>query len=601
MRTHLSISLPLLAVAMCGLAGCSDQVTGPGTVPQFSNVGAAGPLQTWGDDSYNQLSGTPAGDVTAASAGGYHSVAIRSDGTLVSWGRNDFSQVSSTPAGTFTAVAGGFLYSVAIRSNGTLVAWGDDSDGQVSGIPSGTFTAVDAGDGHSVAIRSPGPGAGTLVSWGLDAYAEVSGTPGGTFTAVAAGGFHSVALAGDGTLVSWGNDGFGQVSGTPGGTFTAVAAGLFHNVAIRSDGTLVSWGWDFYGQVSGTPAGTFTAVSAGDGHSVAIRSDGTLVSWGLNADNQVGGTPAGIFSAVDAGGYHSVAIAGPAGPTAPTNLRATLFSSTQIALAWTDGSNDEVDFSLQRRQKAPAGVYGAYAEIVRPVANSTNYNDTGLTADYTYQYRIRACNAVGCSAYATSSAVLLQTPAAPTNVQTVQKGPLNARTTWTDASKNENSFQVHRRIRNPDNSFTSWGLLATTGANAHAFNDATVSTGIWYQYQVAACNSAGCSVFVVGPLVTIESLPAAPTGLTATPTSSTNIDVTWTDASTNEAGFSLGRRTKVAGVFGGWEEIAQPTANTAFFSDTGRSPSTTYQYRIRACNAAGCSTNARSNQATTGI
>src|SRR5687768_14092013 len=87
MRVQFSSST-LLAVAMCSLAGCSDPVTGPGTAPHFSTVGAVGPLQSWGDNGIGQVSATPAGDFIAASAGGGHSVAIRSDGTLVSWGYN---------------------------------------------------------------------------------------------------------------------------------------------------------------------------------------------------------------------------------------------------------------------------------------------------------------------------------------------------------------------------------------------------------------------------------------------------------------------------------------------------------------------------------
>src|SRR5437660_418319 len=87
---------------------------------------------------------------------------------LVSWGMDANGQVSSPSmpgmptTGSYSAAAAGQWHSVAIRTDGTLISWGDDSVGQVSGTPAGTYLAVAAGDYHSVAIRSDG----TLVSWG---------------------------------------------------------------------------------------------------------------------------------------------------------------------------------------------------------------------------------------------------------------------------------------------------------------------------------------------------------------------------------------------------------------------------------------------------
>ncbi len=152
----------------------------------------------------------------------------------MSWGSDGSGQVSATPTvAGFTAVAAGGYHSLALRADGSLVSWGWDDYGQVSATPTGTgFTAMAAGLYHSVALRADG----SLVSWGLNCCGQVSATPTGTgFTAVAGGEYHSLALRADGSLVSWGYDGYGQVSATPTGTgFTAVAAGFNHSVALRS-------------------------------------------------------------------------------------------------------------------------------------------------------------------------------------------------------------------------------------------------------------------------------------------------------------------------------------------------------------------------------
>jgi hypothetical protein len=281
------------------------------TATVFVDVVVAGPLVSWGNDGYGQVSNTPTtNDFTQVGGGANHSVALRSDGSLVSWGNDGDGQVSTTPTtNDFTQVAAGYLHSIALRSDGSLVSWGNDGDGQVSTTPTtNDFTQVAAGFGHSAALKSDG----SLVSWGNDGYGQVSITPTtNDFTQVAGGGFHSVALKSDGSLVSWGNDGYGQVSTTPTtNDFTQVAAGDYHSIALRSDGSLVSWGADSFGLASNTPTtNDFTQVAAGASHSVALKSDGSLVSWGWDYFGQVSTTPTtNVFTQVAAGQHHSVAL-----------------------------------------------------------------------------------------------------------------------------------------------------------------------------------------------------------------------------------------------------------------------------------------------------
>ncbi|MFH1110574.1 MAG: tail fiber domain-containing protein [Planctomycetota bacterium] len=267
-----------------------------------------GPLAGWGWNDYGQTN-VPAGRYVVVSAGDFHGLAIRSDGTLAGWGcggGGDYGQCN-VPAGTFTAIAAGGAHSLAIRSDGTLIGWGANGAGQIN-VPSGTFTAIAAGFAHSLAIRSDG----TLIGWGANGAGQIN-VPSGTIATVAAGYAHSLAISSNGTLVGWGCGSppynYGQCN-VPSGTFTAVAAGWFQSLAIRSDGTLVGWGCgapgEDYGQCN-VPSGTFTAVAAGDYHSLAIRSDGTLIGWGDDSGGQID-VPVGTFTAVAAGGSASLAV-----------------------------------------------------------------------------------------------------------------------------------------------------------------------------------------------------------------------------------------------------------------------------------------------------
>jgi hypothetical protein len=97
--------------------------------------------------------------------------------------------------------------------------------------------------------------------------------------------------------------------------------------------------------------------------------------------------------------------------------------------------------------------------------------------------------------------------------------------------------------------------------------------------------------------------PDAPGALSATAISTTAIDLTWTDNSTNEERFTLERCTGTAAVCDAtpalYAQIAQPAANATAYGDSGLTPNTTYSYRIRAENTYGNSAYSNTATATT--
>jgi len=73
-------------------------------------------------------------------------------------------------------------------------------------------------------------------------------------------------------------------------------------------------------------------------------------------------------------------------PAAPSNLTCTPLSDSQIQLQWTDNSADETDFRVERSLNGESG----WREIATVLANTTVYTDTGLAANTSYFYRVRA-------------------------------------------------------------------------------------------------------------------------------------------------------------------------------------------------------------------
>jgi hypothetical protein len=102
--------------------------------------------------------------------------------------------------------------------------------------------------------------------------------------------------------------------------------------------------------------------------------------------------------------------------------------------------------------------------------------------------------------------------------------------------------------------------------------------------------------FISGSLPSTQFPPAMPTGLSAGAASSSQINLNWTDNSTNENGFSVERSAN-----GGssWAEVGFTSANIKTYADSGLNPNTTYHYRVSAYNVIGGSDYTNTASATT--
>ena len=268
------------------------------------------------------------------SSGGYmlndqtgYSLAVGSDGNAYAWGNNKFGQLGNgttaqrntpvpvpKPAGApadFTYVqadAGGY-HSLAIGSDGYVYAWGLNDHGQL-----GNHTTSNS----STPVRVHGPG---NTGEGLKAIQ------------VAAGAWNSMALAADGTVYTWGgiSKGCGYDCFSPQNVPMAVkdpsdASGVFHAVqistswsfdmALGQDGYVYTWGYNTNGQLGNntndgtsttvfhpTPSRVFASnkstaaagpwlkavqVSAGGWFALAIGEDGNTWAWGQNTYGALG-------------------------------------------------------------------------------------------------------------------------------------------------------------------------------------------------------------------------------------------------------------------------------------------------------------------------
>ncbi|NIQ99393.1 MAG: hypothetical protein GTN78_04225, partial [Gemmatimonadales bacterium] len=168
---------------------------------------------------------------------------------------------------------------------------------------------------------------------------------------------------------------------------------------------------------------------------------------------------------------------GPSPPAAPSGLLASALSASEIRLTWTDNSDNEDGFKIERSLSAATG----FAQIAAVGANVTSYADGGLTADTTYYYRLRASNGAGDSPYsntagATTAGPAPEPPAAPSGLAAAGAGD-HILVTWVDNSTDENNFDLWRRREG-----SYWSALARLSANVTSYRDYSAQAGITYHY-----------------------------------------------------------------------------------------------------------------------
>ncbi len=132
------------------------------------------------------------------------------------------------------------------------------------------------------------------------------------------------------------------------------------------------------------------------------------------------------------------------------------------------------------------------------------------------------------------------------------------------------------------------------GCQTTKFSLPTVANG--KVYYTAFDNTNTGHLFVSGLIPPPVGSPAAPTSLSATATSLSQIVLNWTDNANNESGFIIQRSTSATGTF---TQVGTTAANVTTFTDTNLSPTTTYFYQVLANNTNGNSFASNKASATT--
>jgi len=118
-------------------------------------------------------------------------------------------------------------------------------------------------------------------------------------------------------------------------------------------------------------------------------------------------------------------------------------------------------------------------------------------------------------------------------------------------------------------------LWKITTANIRTFDDEGLAMGTHYAYQVAAQYDENVSARS-NKITTAVNIPT-PTNLTASAISDAEIELSWTDNCSFEAGYRIERDSG-----SGFEQIAEVNANVMSYTDTGLDYGAIYSYRVAA-------------------
>lgn len=181
----------------------------------------------------------------------------------------------------------------------------------------------------------------------------------------------------------------------------------------------------------------------------------------------------------------------------PTNLNFTNAATTgtpaasSLTVNWIDNAVNETNYVLERSNNGTN-----FTVIATLPANTTNYNETGLTPNTQYYYRVKAINATESSVYTSNASVTTPpVPSAPTKPTApspangnnyVELSNGNQLLKWTGSS-NTTTYSVYFGT-NPQN-LNNIGTVAYSVTPSYQLTN--LNTGTDYYWRVDASNALG--------------------------------------------------------------------------------------------------------------
>ena len=281
-------------------------------------------------------------------------------------------------------------------------------------------------------------------------------------------------------------------------------------------------------------------------------------------------------------------------PGAPTGLTARAVGTSRIDLSWSAPRNTGGAPILGYRIEASDDGGRNWNIIIRRNTNSktTTASDVTLQPATTRHYRVAAINTAGTGPFSNTARATTEAtvPGTPRSLDANADGTSRIELSWREPTSDGGSRITGYRIEVSEDVGATWDNLV---ANSHNTRTTYVHTGLEpatrRHYRVSAINRIGVGrVSRVASAITDATVPDAPTGLTATAVTSTQIDLFWLAPAYDGGAPVTGYRIEVSENGTAWTDLVVNTGSRATtFAHTGLMPGSTRHYRVSAINRVG--------------
>jgi chitodextrinase len=189
------------------------------------------------------------------------------------------------------------------------------------------------------------------------------------------------------------------------------------------------------------------------------------------------------FSASVSGGQTQV-------PGTPGTPSASNVTSSSVSLSWAASSGTVSNYLIERATGATSTSFSQVGTSTSP-----SFTNTGLAANTTYRYRVRATNSAGTSAYSgivnvTTSGSQSQVPGTPGTPTASNVTASSLSLSWSASSGTVSTYLIERATGATSTSFSQIGT-----STSPSFTNTGLAANTTYRYRVRASNSAGTSAY----------------------------------------------------------------------------------------------------------
>lgn len=197
-----------------------------------------------------------------------------------------------------------------------------------------------------------------------------------------------------------------------------------------------------------------------------------------------------------------------------------------------------------------------------------------------YSYRVRACNAAGCSPYSSAAAI------------TVILIPTQAPTLTMPSASNNGSYTISWtalgcviEYRLEEQIGTIWTQIQADGSTLSMISGRASGP---YGYRVRGCNASGCGPYSNTGTIAVLLAPTTPTSITAPVSSATGVfNLAWSSVAFASS-YTLQESSDNGTTWHDYFSLSVSNLDVAV-NNEGWTSSQNRNYRVNACNTTGCS------------